>query len=162
MKDNWILKNFELLADLKARKIYKVRRQLFLDDAQLNNYEQVADGPIEFSLSGGLVVHFVANTERMSLGIVKGEMPIYGDSYDLRDITCNQYWAHRANTEIGAISLNYIPGERVVDDIYFGIELEFVNNKKTFIQYKSDDEFLDAIFIDENFIVSSGMHKIRL
>ena len=138
-------KNIKLLKRLLGKKIVRVSRQLFRDDMAYEDYEQAADGPVQFSFDDGTTIHVVALTEQISVGIAKGEMDVYGDSYFYADVTDNDFWKPRLNQAICHISLLQLedadaryPGE-------VAIEFEFQNGKKAVMEYLNDEECPDMI-----------------
>ena len=145
------LQSLMLLKNLFGKEIISVKRQLFKGDMDLPDYEQNADGPIEFTTSDNLAIHFVADTEDYSVGIATGEMPLYGDSYELVDVSSNYFWSERVGQKITQVTLlkstdcsNDYPCE-------FGIEISFANGKKVLIEYKDEEDNPDMIKVAESY-----------
>lgn len=144
-------KNIEVLKSLLSKKIISVKRQLFKDDMDLDEYQQNADGPIEFRFDDNTVVHFFANTEMFSVGVIAEAMPNYGDSYEYLDVSKNPFWSVRVNQEISKItflkSSNWSEGY----PSEFGIEILFGNGKKVLIEYLDEEEYPDMIKLAEHY-----------
>ena len=145
------LQNIELLNSFLGKKISVVKRQLFKDDMDLDEYEQNADGPVELTFDDKTVVHFVAETETLSIGVIGGCMPRYGANYALTTISNNSFWCDRTEQKIVRIvvlkschwSEDY-PSE-------FGIEIWFENGKKVLIEYLNEEDFPDMIKVAEQY-----------
>ena len=144
-------KNLNLLRNLLKKTIVSVKRQLFKGDMDLTDYEQNADGPVEFIISDSSAIHFVADTERFSIGVVSGEMPVYGDSYKLADTSNNSFWNERIGQEIKKLTLfkSFDHSEDYPSE--FGVEISFVNRKKVLIEYKDEDDYPDMIKVVDNY-----------
>ena len=143
--------NAELLKLLLGKKIVSVKRQLFTDDKFEDDYEQDADGPIELTFDDKIVIHFIAETEITSVGIVSGSMPKYRDSYEMADVTGNSFWQERVGQEIKQISyLKAISGSESYP-YEFGVELLFRNGKKVLFEYLDDEEHLDMIRVADQY-----------
>ena len=133
------------LKNLLNKRLVSVKRQLFRGDMDFPDYEQNADGPIEFTISDGLAIHFVANTEAYSVGIASGEMPPYGNSYDLMDVSSNSFWSERVGQKITQVTI--LKSTDCSDDYpcEFGIAISFANGKKVLIEYMDEEEHPDMI-----------------
>lgn len=144
-------RNLSLLKTLLGKKITLVKRQLFKDDMDLADFEQNADGPVEFIVDGHSTIHFVAETEKFSIGIVSGEMLCYGDSYVLTDVSNNSFWADRIGQKITRLSLFKASDWSKDYPSEFGIEISFNNGKKVLIEYVDDEEHPDMIKVASNY-----------
>lgn len=145
-------KNIHFLKSLIGKKIVLVRRQLFEDDLNLDDYEQSADGPIELTFNDKMVVHFEALTEPLSVGIVVGEMPKYGESYKPFDLTNNKFWKDKIDQSIIRLTLLKSLEWTKTYPCEFGIEIIFENGEKIFITYISEDEHqFDAIRVTDHY-----------
>ena len=147
--------NLTLLKSLLGKEIVKVKRQLFDNDLDLEDYEQNADGPIEITTNDGLVMHFIADTERCSIGVVPGEMPRYGDSYSQRDVSTNSFWGDRIGKKISQVILcqhsdfsEYIPSE-------YGVEISLINGQLARFEYINEIDNPDTIRVTDQHI---GQH----
>lgn len=143
--------NMSLLTMLSGKRIISVKRQLFKHDMDLTEYEQNADGPIQFIIDDGSIVHFIADTETFSIGIVSGEMPRYGDSYELRDVSNNSFWGSRLGQEIEQIALLKSKGWSKDYPCEFGIEISFSNREKALIEYLDEEDYPDMIKVADHY-----------
>ena len=143
--------NLRLLKSLLGKRIISVKRQLFKGDMDLPDYEQNADGSVEFTTNDGLAIHFVADTEAYSVGIASGEMPLYGDSYELVDVSSNSFWDERVDQEITQVTL--LKSTDWSDDYpcEFGIKISFANEKEVLIEYKDEEDHPDMIKVAGNY-----------
>ena len=143
--------NSGLLKNLLGKKVVSIKRQLFQSDMDLADFEQNADGPVELTISDNSVIHFIADTEVFSIGVVPGEMPRYGDSYNLKDLSGNIFWVDRVGQEITQLML--FKSSDYSDDYpsEFGIEISFVNGKKVLIEYKDEEDYPDMIRVADHY-----------
>lgn len=151
MNNTFPSKNFELLKNLLGKKVVSVKRQLFKNDMDLIDFEQNADGPIELTINDDSVIHFIAVTESFSVGVVRGEMQRYGDSYELKDLTGNIFWSDRIGQEITRLRL--FKSSDYSDDYpsEFGIEISFSNGEKVLIEYKDEEDYPDMIIVADHY-----------
>jgi len=143
--------NVSLFKNLLGKRIASIKRQLFQGDIDLTDHEQNADGPIELTTSDGLVIHFIADTELFSIGIALGEMPQYGDSYKLRDLSDNTFWRVRVDQEITELTLLKSADYSDEYPSEFGIEISFINGEKALIEYKDEEDYPDMIRVTEHY-----------
>lgn len=149
------------LAGLLGESVERVQRQLrtpYRDVAAVSADEE-ADGPTEITFHGGDSVYFVPHTETMSVLMAVGEMPRWGPSYALRDVTTNKFWSARVGRSICRI-LIWRPAEAVAsledveqDRCEFAIEFELESGSKFAIEYVSDEMHVDSL------IVSPGVRQ---
>jgi len=143
--------NLSLLKILLGKKITSVKRQLFKNDMDLSDFEQNADGPVEFIVDDNSAIHFVAETERFSIGIVSGEMLRYGDSYVLTDVSNNSFWDDRIGQKITRLTLLKASDWSEDYPSEFGIIISFNNGKNVLIEYIDDEEHPDMIKVASNY-----------
>ncbi len=150
MRNTLPSQNSSLLKNLLGKKITSVRRQLFKNDMDLADYEQNADGPVQFIVNDNSTLHFVADTEQFSIGVVSGEMPRYGDSYELTDVSDNVFWGERIGEKI--IQLTLLRSSDWSEDYpsEFGLEILFKNGKSVLIEYKDEEDFPDMIRVADH------------
>ena len=145
----------KLLARIRNRQILRVVRQLFVDDLELPDHEQNADGPTEFIMDDGSVIHFFANTEDSCVGIAEGKMPQYGDSYTSKDVTQNSFWRPRIHKPIiEARVVGLMTGINLQEER--GFEFVFSNGLKVAIEYLSDENNLDTLRIKSDSSCEKG------
>lgn len=145
MNDTLPSQNLRLLRKLLGKRIISVKRQLFKSDMDLPDYEQNADGPVEFTISDNLAIHFVADTEALSVGVASGVMPLYGDSYELADVSNNSFWGERVGQETTQITILRSTDWSKDYPCEFGVEILFANGKKALIEYKDEEDYPDMI-----------------
>ena len=152
--------NSKLLKNLLGKKVVLVKRQLFKSDMDLADFEQNADGPVELTISDDSVLHFVADTEGFSIGVVPGEMPHYGDSYNLRNLSGNVFWGDRVDQEITQLTL--FKSSDYSDDYpsEFGLEISFINGKKVLIEYKDEEDYPDMIRVVDHYSGRSCINEL--
>lgn len=143
--------NLSLLRSLLSKRIISVKRQLFKGDIDLTDYEQNADGPIEFIMSDSSAIHFIANTDTFSIGVATGKMPLYGDSYELAGVSNNSFWNDRIGREIKQLALLKSSDWSEDYPSEFGVEISFINGKKVLIEYKDEGDCLDMIKVADNY-----------
>lgn len=152
MSKNLPTHNITLLKALLGKRLIKVKRQLFKDDMDLTDYEESADGPIELTTENGEIIHFCADTETFSVGVKAGEMPCYGESYVLSDISSNSFWKDRVEKEIVGIKLLKSIDASKDYPCEFGIELSFANGKTVLFEYKDEEDYPDMLRIVDSYI----------
>ena len=141
--------NIDLLKSLIGHKIVKVSRQLFKSDMKQENYEQLADGSVEFVLDNGRIISFLPWVEIESVRIADVKMPEWGDSYVYKELTNNSFWQHRVNHKIEKITIFqsiYASGENALE---FAIEFEFENKSRVCIEYLNEGDFPDTLRVLE-------------
>ncbi len=144
-------KNLSLLKSLLGKKITSVKRQLLKGDMVLSDFEQNADGPVQFLVNNDTTLHFIAETEMFSIGVVFGEIPRYGECYAQLDVSNNTFWCDRVGQKMTQLTLlkasdwseNY-PSE-------FGIEILFNNGKRVFLEYIDDEKHPDMIRVANDY-----------
>lgn len=143
--------NMSLFMALLGKRITSVKRQLFKYDMDLPEYEQNADGPIQFITDDGSIVHFIADTETFSIGIASGEMPRYGDSYELKDVSSNSFWGGRIGQDIKQIILLKSKDWSEDYPCEFGVEISFANGTKVLIEYIDEEDYPDMIKVADHY-----------
>lgn len=142
--------NLHILKPLIGTKITNVTRQLYSPDADLENFQQNADGPIEIQFDNDIVVNFRALTEANSIAIFEGKMPIYGESYIYMDVSHNSFWKSRIRQKIVEIYILQSEFCSEENPCEFGLEIVFENNNKVCIEYLDEDDFPDTLrIVDE-------------
>ena len=111
------------------------------------HYEETADGPIEFKLSDDSSIHFIAYTEAFSIGVIKGEMLPYGESYIGINLSDNQFWEAKINKKIAQIVILKSRDATENFPCEFALHITFENKENFFIQYLSNKEHVDTINI---------------
>ncbi|MDP1696380.1 MAG: hypothetical protein Q8L45_01110 [Xanthomonadaceae bacterium] len=143
--------NMSIFTTLLGKRITSVKRQLFKHDMDLPGYEQNADGPIQFIINDGSIVHFIADTETFSIGIVSGEMPRFGSSYELRDVSNNSFWSGKVGQEIKQIALLKSKDWSKDYPCEFGIELSFSYGETALIEYLDEEDYPDMIKVADHY-----------
>ncbi len=151
--------NLDLLQSLSGRKIIQVNRQLFKDDFVRNDFEQTADGPIEIMLDDGNILNFYSLLEIESIGVKKGLMEKYGDSYEYRNLTKNSFWKPRIGRIIKKIF--FLKSKYASDNnpSEFAIKIQLENNLEIYFEYLNEEDFLDTLRITEKYLVLIALLK---
>lgn len=144
-------KNSNLLKSLLGKRIVSVKRQIFKDDMDLNDWQQNADGPIEFQFDNDMVIHFIVKTELDSIGVIVGKMPRYGDSYLPIDVSNNSFWFARVGHEIIRLTLLKSPEWSGDYPSEFGVEVLFSNGKKALVEYLNELDHPDMVRVSEGY-----------
>ena len=142
--------NIDFLKSLIGLKIVKVCRQLFKDDMKGENYEQIADGPIELVFNNGNVTSFYSWLESESVCMSNTKMKQYGDSYIYKNLTDNSFWKQRVNrtiTEVTLIKSIYASKENALE---FAVKFEFENDIKACVEYINEGNFPDTLRVIEH------------
>lgn len=143
--------NLNLLNAILSKRITSVKRQLFKGDMDLTDYEQNADGPVQFTIGDSPAIHFFADTETFSVGVASGEMPRYGDSYELTDVSNNSFWGSRIGQKITQVILLKYKGWSEDYPCEFGVEISFANGRKVLIEYKDEENYPDMIKVADHY-----------
>jgi hypothetical protein len=134
-----------LLKSIIGKRIVSIRRQVLKSDMDLDNFEQMADGPTEIRLDNNKVICFAAVAEINSVGVLDGEIRRYGESYMPIEVTNNLFWNRRVNQEIIQVDIlksRYYSAENPSE---FGIEFRLENNTQFCIEYLDEEDFPDTI-----------------
>lgn len=105
MKPKFLSQQKQYLKSWIGQEVIGVKRQIFINDKDLENFEQMADGPIEVLLSDSRLFHFVSMVTPMSIGMATGEMPKYGDSHESIDPSLNSFWESRLRKTIQSVRI---------------------------------------------------------
>lgn len=149
-----------LFKEFIGAKIVRVRRQIFEGDMDREGFEQSADGPTEITLNSGCVFFFFANTESFSVEVETGNMPTYGDSYKLFDLTDNIFWNRRTNKNIRKIT---VMKSKEFDDEFnleFCLQVELDNELGFCVEYLNDSKSPDMIIISDRYLGGECVKKI--
>lgn len=145
-------KNTDLLQHFIGDYIVKINRQIFKGDMDLEDFEQMADGPIEISLSSGTVLCFYALSEINSIAIQEGSMSDYGESYTFYDVTDNDFWRIRTGKIIKSISILKSKYASLENSSEFGIGLKLDNGLEVYFEYLDEEDFPDTVRITEKYL----------
>ncbi len=157
MSSTLLSRNQKLLEILLGNSIVRVVRQIFKDDKDREDYEQSADGPVEFTFSDGTVVHLKAETERFGVGVVEGAMPAYGDSYETVEVSRNTFWQPRLFSPVSRIEI-LVPEVEVSDEpSECGLILTLETGPPVAIEYLDEEEYPDMIRVADATKGCSGM-----
>lgn len=151
--------NQEILRSIVGSKITSVKRQVFRDDMDLEDFEQRADGPVEFQLENERILHFVALTTENSVGVAEGKMPCYGESYTLLDVSNSAFWKWRIGqivTRIEILKSKHFSSENPSE---FGIDLRFGNGLRACIEFLDEEDFPDTLRIVSDIQGSGYLRK---
>lgn len=138
-------RNVTILRSMLGRTIIAVKRYLFEGDMYRENYQQSADGAVEISLDNGCSVHFVAEPETFSVGVMTGPMPRYGESYVLADVTDNSFWHSRVGQKIDWIRIHKAPSGTEECPEEFGLCFFLSNQESICIEYFDEQDYFDSI-----------------
>lgn len=153
-------KNITLLKLLTSKKITNVERQIYIGDNDLSDFEQNADGPIQLTLDGGMIVYFFAITELNSIGLSANLMPTYGDSYKTIDVTRNYFWRSRINKSILEIHILQSIYASKNNPSEFGVEFIFSDRSKVCFEYLDEEEHLDMIRVIDAYMGKCNRRKV--
>jgi len=129
-----------------------VRRQLYMSDAHLRDYEQNADGPTEVQFDDGSLLYFFAVTEINSIGVQDGKMPPYGESYELHDVSNNTFWRKRVGCPIQRIEILQSQYASLENPSEFAIEFSLTNGLRICFEYLDEEEFPDMVRVTEGYL----------
>lgn len=62
--------------------------------------DEASDGPTELVLDDGSAIHFVPNTEQMSVMVGAGRMPTWGEHFRAIETSANSFWSERIGNVI--------------------------------------------------------------
>ena len=141
--------SINFLKSLVGRKVVGVSRQLFQDDMNQENYEQMADGSVEFIFDDCKAISFYPWTEICSIGITNVKTKQYGDSYIYKNLTDSTFWQQVIRQSIAKIIIYKSIYASEDNPLEFAIEFEFENSKKVCIEYLSEENFLDTLRVIE-------------
>jgi len=137
-----------LFAKLRRKRIVEVRRQVLLSDYHalpIDCRDEESDGPTEFVFDGGIAIHFVPNTEHMSVMVGTGRMPSWGVHFCEIEPISNGFWSQRVGSAVVAalvlVSDYAEPGNRSE----FAVELELEGGLRVVLEYLSDEEHPDTL-----------------
>jgi hypothetical protein len=145
MSNKLLSQNFDLASCFKNSCLIAIKRQICIHDLNIDDFEQMADGPIEFTLIDGKVINFFSIPEVDSVGIEEGCMNLYGDSYILQDLSNNEFWKSRTNQKIISATILQSKYFSPSNPSEFGLEFELENGKYFYIEYLNEDNFFETL-----------------
>ena len=140
--------NLDLFQSLIGQKITNVSRRLLESDLDLENYEQMGDGPTELVFSNGQIVAFYSWVRILSIGITQERIERQGMASVYKDITNNSFWKERIGQTISKIVIAKSIYATEKNAMEFAIEFEFENNMKVCIEHTDNPDSL--IVTEEN------------
>lgn len=142
-----------------GERITHIRRYVFIDDLDAGLSCEEADGAVELTFSNHEILHFVSWTEEWSVGVGKGVMPAYGDSYLLKDLTNDDPWKRYSHLRIENVAI-LVAGEELSEqcDNQYGIKFSFENKELFAIEYVSSESVLDSLRISRNIDAPDDEH----
>jgi hypothetical protein len=141
-----------LLANLQGQKLVRVRRQVLTSDYQelpLETRDEESDGPIELQFENGTVIHISPDTEQMSVNVLPGEMPQWGEHYELIDPSLNAFWGNILGKKIARINALISDHASSTYPSEFAIEVIMEDGTQFSTEYISDEEHTDALRVTE-------------
>ncbi|MBF0366698.1 MAG: hypothetical protein HQK50_14085 [Oligoflexia bacterium] len=145
MNKNILSCNQKSLKKIIGKKIIKVERQIFKDDDDLDDYEQNADGYIQFTFDDNFIIYFFPLTELESIGVKEIEMPKLGDSYQWINPSCNEFWSNKTNVVITAIDVIISRFRTCSQPMEHALTFHLKNSQQFSIEFMSDDNCLDTL-----------------
>ena len=139
-----------LLAGLRGRRIVMVRRQVLLSDYEElapNIREEESDGPTELAFDEGTIIHFIPDTEQMSVRVGEGAMPAWGEHFAWIEPAANDFWAERLARPVTGICVLVSDYSGPESRSELGLELQLEGGVQLFIEYLSDESYADALRI---------------
>ena len=137
-----------LLTMLRGHRIVMVRRQILLsdyDEFPPTIRDEESDGPMELVFDDGTTLHFVPDTEQMSVKVAAGQMPAWGEYYKTIESTANSFWAQRTCSPVSEVDV-LVSGYAAPDNrSEFGVELRFEGGLRIVVEYVSDEAHADAL-----------------
>jgi hypothetical protein len=151
--------NIILLQHFLDRSIVKVSRQLLKSDMNLDDFEQMADGPTEIQLDDGTFFSLYALSEIGSIGIQGGKMKQYGDSYTFVDVTNNDFWRARVGKKIKSIEILQSKYASPDNPSEFGIKLGLESSTEVNFEYLDEEDYPDTIRVVAKYIGPDYLRK---
>lgn len=139
-----------LLRALRGREIVAVRRQVLLSDYnELDEAvrDEEADGPTELLLDDGTALHFIPDTEQMSVKVGVGGMPAWGDCFRVIEPSENQFWAPRIGRQVAEVYVLVSKYAEQNNRSEFAVELRLVGGGRVVLEYISDEAHPDMLRI---------------
>ena len=149
-----------LFATLRGSTIAIVRRQVLrsdYDELPTSIRDEESDGPTELVFDNGTAIHFVPDTEQMSVKVGAGRMPTWGDHFSAIEPTANSFWSQRIGrpvTEAHVFVSQYAEPDNRSE---FVIKLQLEGGLRVVLEYVSDEAHPDTLRLtgDE----PAGMHR---
>lgn len=141
--------NIELLKSLLGKRIITVKRQLYRYDIYNEDYQQIANGPVEFTFDDNTVIHFITKPSIDSVGIVSGVMPRFGDKFREADVTDSAFWAERITQKIMQVAFLKEFSSSTGHPNEFGVEFSFNNGKTVVIELLEEETYPNMTKVGE-------------
>jgi hypothetical protein len=137
-----------LFAPLRGSSIVVVHRQVLLsdyDELPAETRDEESDGPTELVFDNGSAIHFVPDTEQMSVKVGAGNMPTWGNHFRAVEPTRNSFWSRRIGrpvSEVHVLVSKYAePGNRSE----FAVEFQLDGGLRVLMEYVSDEAHPDTL-----------------
>lgn len=140
----------KLLAPLRGHGIANVRRQVLLSDYNelpVTIRDEESDGPTELVLDDGTSLHFVPDTEQMSVKVGSGRMPIWGDHFRAIEPAANSFWSQRIGSPVAEVYVLVSKYAGPNNRSEFAVELQLEGGLRVVLEYVSDEAHPDTLRI---------------
>lgn len=137
-----------LLVPLRGRRIAIVRRQVLLSDYDELPHrirDEESDGPTELVFDNDTAIHFVPDTEQMSVKVGAGRMPTWGSHFSPIEPTANSFWAQRVGSPVAAVHALISKYATVDNRSEFAVELQLEGGLRVVVEYVNDEEHPDTL-----------------
>lgn len=163
MKKSLPSENIRACRDLIGTKIVAVRRQLFIGDFDLPDFEQNADGPVELTFDNGAVLTMFADTERLSLTVEFNRMPKLGEGYIPVDVSQNAFWRDRLNAPVLDLIIIQSANPSEQYPCEFAVQFSLQGGLNVAVEYLNEEELPDMVRVVEQCSDSSRyvLHALR-
>jgi hypothetical protein len=137
-----------MLAALRGHKIAKVCRQVLLSDYNelpSATRDEESDGPTELVFDDGRAIHFIADTEQMSVKVGAGRMPTWGDHFKMIETADNSFWVQRIRSPVADVHVLVSEYSEPRNRSEFGVELQLEGGARVVLEYLSDEAHPDTL-----------------
>ena len=144
--------NCDNLRHIIGKFVTKVARQILKSDMDLNDFEQMADGPTEISLDDGSILCFYALPEVNSIAIQRECMSEYGESYIYCNVTENNFWKVRVKSKIKSVNILKSKYSSLENPSEFGVGLKLENGLEIYFEYLDEEDFPDTVRVTAEYL----------
>lgn len=137
----------DLLSTYFGSTLVKVERNLYLDDAELDDYEQQSDGEICLHFKNLEPISFISNIEYENVLVNNVSLSESDELYEYRDITNNKFWKKFIGYKIKKITILKSKYSTDNKSGEFGVVFYFENGGKFVIAFDHNDLYFDTLHI---------------
>ena len=107
--------------------------------------DEESDGPTELVFDNGTAIHFVPDTEQMSVKVGAGRMPTWGEHFRAIEPAANSFWSQRIGNPVAEVYVLVSKYAEPDNRSEFAVELQLGGGLRVVLEYLSDEAHPDTL-----------------